>query len=89
MRRRWKIATGRGDFLPFVIGFVMLLMSMPSFFLMLFSPERNPGIFAIPLLIILGLGLVVGIGFIVLGVQLCAMPGSLAYRISRGRFFSH
>jgi hypothetical protein len=86
--RRWHFAAGRGDFLPIVVGGVMVFVSWPAFFLLLFAPESNPGIFWIPLLVILGAGAVFGAAFVIRGIQMCAPPGSLAYRIAHGRFFS-
>jgi hypothetical protein len=86
--RRWRFAAGRGDFLPIVIGGVMVFVSLPAFLLLLFAPENNPGVFWVPLLVILGAGLVLGIVFLVIGVQVCAPPGSLAYRIAHGRLFT-
>ena len=87
--RRWRFTSGRGDFLPIVIGGLMALMSLPGFFLVLFAPDSNPGIFRFPLLAVLGAGAVFGLGFIIIGIGACATPGSLAYRISRFRFFTH
>ncbi|HTT81409.1 MAG TPA: hypothetical protein VMF86_17195 [Stellaceae bacterium] len=86
--RRWRFTSGRGDFLPIVIGGVMAVMSLPGFLLMLFAPDSNPGIFRFPVLAVLGAGSVFGIGFVIVGVRVCATPGSLAYRIARFRFFS-
>jgi hypothetical protein len=86
--RRWRFAAGRGDFLPIVIGGVMMFVSLPAFLLLLFAPENNPGIFWIPLLTILAAGAAFGSAFVILGVRLCARPGSLAYRIAHGRFFN-
>jgi hypothetical protein len=84
---KWKIADGRGDFLPLMIGCVMMFLSLPSFLLVLFNSDRNSEALGTPLLVIFGTGIVLGIGFLVLGVQLMAMPGSLAYRIAHGRIF--
>ena len=86
--RRWRFASGRGDFLPLVIGGVMLFMSLPAFVLLLLAPDSNPGIFGLPLLTMLGAGAIFGIGFIIVGIRVCARPGSLAYRIAHGRFYS-
>ncbi|HTV89071.1 MAG TPA: hypothetical protein VME41_08655 [Stellaceae bacterium] len=65
----------------------MTFVSVPAFFLLLFAPENNPGIFWVPMLAILGGGAVFGIGFVILGIQKCAPPGSLAYRLAHGRLF--
>jgi hypothetical protein len=87
-RDRWHFAAGRGDFIPIVVGGLMVFVSLPAFLLLLFAPENNPGIFWVPLLAILGAGAIFGAAFVVRGVQVCAPPGSLAYRIAHGRFFS-
>ena len=86
-RRRWSFAAGPGDFLPIVIGSVMLFVSLPAVLLLLFNPDRNSGAIGTPLLILLGIGTILGAGFIVLGIQNCAPPGSRLYRIAHGRFF--
>ena len=39
------------------------------------------------MLFIIGVGMLIGIGFVVLGVQLLSMPGSLMYRLAHGRLF--
>lgn len=86
---RWHFAAGRGDFVPIIVGGVMMFVSYPAFLLLLFVPENNPGIFWIPLLVILGAGAISGTAFLIRGIQMCASPGSLVYRIAHGRFFSH
>ena len=48
---KWKIADGRGDFLPLVIGCVMMFLSLPSFLLVLFNADRNSEALGIPLLV--------------------------------------
>jgi len=85
---RWSISAGRGDFLPILIGCICLFISVPSVVLLLVNPDRNSGTIVIPLLVVLGAGIIIGVCFIVLGIQICAPPGSRAYRISHGRFFS-
>ena len=87
-RLNWTISAGPGDFLPLVIGSVMLFISLPTVLLLLFNADRNSGVIGTPLAIILAVGVVLGCGFIVLGIQLCATPGSRVYRIAHGRFFS-
>jgi hypothetical protein len=86
--QRWRLASGRGDFLPIVIGGVMVFVSLPAFLLLLFAPENDPGVFWVPLLVILGGGALFGVAYVIVGVQVCAPPGSLAYRLAHGRFFS-
>lgn len=87
-RRSWSISQGQGDFLPLVIGSVLLFVSVPAFVLLLVYPDRNWGLIGPPLLFILGGGIILGLGFLVLGIQLCSEPGSLTYRIAHGRLFS-
>lgn len=84
----WSISAGRGDFLPILFGSLMVLMSLPSIIMLLLSPDPNSGAIVVPLLVVLGAGIIIGAGFVVFGIQLCSPPGSLAYRISHGRFFS-
>lgn len=84
---KWKIAEGQGDFLPLMIGCVLWFLTVPSFLLLLLSPDRNSGLIGGPLMVILGAGIVLGAGFLVLGVRLLSRPGSLAYRIAHFRFF--
>jgi len=88
MRRwRWKIAAGPGDFLPVVIGCVLLFLAVPPFLMLLVEPDQNSGMIGKPLLVILGAGILAGFGFLVLGAQLLSVPGSLVYRLAHGRFF--
>jgi len=86
---KWQIAAGRGDFLPIVIGCVMFFISLPSVVLLLLHPDRNSGVIGVPLMVILSIGTLIGLAFIILGIQLCSTPGSLTYRLAHGRFFSH
>jgi hypothetical protein len=87
-RSKWQIAAGPGDFLPIVIGFALLFLSTPPFLaLVLGPPDQNYGVLGAPVLIIHAAGIVLGLGFLVMGVQLLSMPGSLIYRLSHGRFF--
>ena len=88
MRRwRWNIGAGPGDFLPIVMGFALLFLSVPAFVMLLISPDQNSGVIGKPLIIILGAGILLGFGFLILGLQLLSMPGSLVYRLAHGRFF--
>ena len=86
-RWKWQIAAGPGDFLPVLIGCVMLFLAVPPFLILVFGPEQDSGGLIKPVLFIISLGALIGIGFVILGVQLLAMPGSLAYRLAHGRFF--
>ena len=90
MRRWLKNLVRSGDpsdFLPIVIGCIMLLVSVPGFFAVLFFPDRDAGLLAPALLIVLGIGIMLGAVFIVVGIRTSAYPGSLAYRITHGRIF--
>jgi hypothetical protein len=88
-RWKWQIAAGPGDFLPALIGCVMLFLTVPPFLILVFGPEQDTGGLIQPVLFIISVGVLIGVGFVVLGVQLLAMPGSLAYRLAHGRFFRH
>ncbi|HVC57173.1 MAG TPA: hypothetical protein VND95_14540 [Stellaceae bacterium] len=89
--RRWLnlfVQSGDpSDFLPIVIGCVMLLVSVPGFLAVLFFPDRNSGPLALGLLIVLGIGIMLGITFLIFGIRSSSYPGSLAYRITHGRIF--
>lgn len=85
--RRWRFATGPGDFLPLFIGCLLVFISLPAFLLLLFATDVNWGIVGVPLLVLLGTGAVIGFVFIVWGIQLCSLPGSLVYRLAHGRIF--
>jgi hypothetical protein len=88
---KWRItsiAKDRGDFLPIVMGVVLLLMSLPAIVMVLWKPDRNSGVVGVPLLIVLGLGVIAGLTFVVMGIRLCSTPGTHLYRLSHGRIFS-
>ncbi len=86
---RWSIWAGdRNDFLPLLIGCVMLFLSLPGFLAILLYPDRNAGALAVVLLVVLGVGVVLGTGFVVFGIRISTDPGSLAYRITHVRIFS-
>jgi hypothetical protein len=85
---RWSIRSKDPvDFLPATIGCVFLFVSVPAFLGVLIYPDRNAGLFGTALLILLGLGVALGAGFLIFGVRICAYPGSLAYRITHPRLF--
>jgi hypothetical protein len=85
----WSIANGAsGDFLPIFIGCIILLMSLPAFVLLLVMPDRNSGVIGVPLLVWLGVGIIIGVIFVVYGLRLCSLPGSWLYRITHGRIFT-
>lgn len=84
----WRITrSDSGDFLPILFGGIMVFVSFPAFILLLVFPDRNSEIVSVPLAIMTALGTLLGSGFIVLGVRVCSMPGSLAFRITHGRIF--
>jgi hypothetical protein len=87
--RKWSIATGqRGDFLPIMIGCILLLISVPAFVLLLIMPDRNSGVIGNPLLVWFAVGIGIGAIFIIHGLRVCTSPGSWMYRITHGRFFT-
>ena len=86
---KWSIASGdSSDFLPMMIGCIILLLSLPAFVLLMVMPDRNSGAIGIPLLVWLGIGIVVGTIFVIFGLRVLSMPGTLLYRIMRGRIFT-
>jgi hypothetical protein len=88
MRRpKWQISAGPGDFLPLLIGCSLLFLSLPPFLMLMLDPDKNSGGIVKPLMVVLGAGVLFGCGFLVLGLQLLSMPGSLVYRLAHGRFF--
>ena len=88
VRPRWSDSFRRGDFMPIIAGGLILFVSLPPFVLVLLAPDRNSGAIGLPLEIILAIGIVVGVGFTVFGIRRCAFPGTLLYRLSRGRIFT-
>lgn len=78
----------RGDFLPIVIGGVLVFLSLPTFIMLLVGPDRESVVLAAPLLAVFGAGSMLGFGFLWFGIRLCSYPGSLIYRITHGRIFS-
>ena len=85
---KWSIATSEpGDFLPALVGCVFFFTSLPGFVMLLVNADRGSGAIALPLLVLLGAGSLLGLGFIAYGIRICSYPGSLAYRITHGRIF--
>jgi hypothetical protein len=88
-RSRWSIANpASSDFLPIVIGCVLLLISLPGFVMVLVNADPGSGSLVMPLLVILGSGIIIGTLFVILGLRICSFPGSRLYRITHGRIFS-
>lgn len=90
MRRgKWQIAAGPGDFLPVLIGCALLFLAVPPLLMLVFGADQHQstGVLGTPVMIILAAGIALGIGFLVMGVQLLSMPGSLIYRLAHGRLF--
>ena len=71
--------------MPIVIGAVFLFISVPGFVLLLVDRGEDFGGLDLPVLAILGVGVILGLAFLVNGLQLCSEPGSLLYRLSHGR----
>jgi hypothetical protein len=86
-RWKWEITKGPGDFLPLLIGCVMLFLALPPFLILVFGPKQDSGVLGKPVLFIITVGVLIGAGFLTLGVQLLARPGSLVYRLAHGRLF--
>ena len=86
-RLRLSIGSGPGDFMPLVIGAVFLFISAPGFVLLLLQSGEDFGGLDLPVLAILGAGVILGLVFLVYGLRLCSEPGSLLYRLSHGRIF--
>ena len=84
---RFSIGSGPGDFMPLVIGAVFLFISVPGFVLLMVETGEDFGGLDLPVLVILGAGVILGLAFLVNGLQLCSEPGSLLYRLSHGRIF--
>jgi len=84
---RFSIGSGPGDFMPLVIGAVFLFISVPGFVLLLIETGEDFGGLDLPVLAILGAGVILGLVFLINGMQLCSEPGSLLYRLSHGRIF--
>jgi hypothetical protein len=73
--------------MPFVIGVGFLFISVPGFVLLLAESGEDFGGLKLPVLAILGAGVILGLAFLVNGLQLCSEPGSLLYQLSHGRLF--
>jgi hypothetical protein len=87
-RRKWLIATGPGDFLPLLIGCALLVLAVPPFVTVLSGlDDQDTGVLGMPVMTILAGGIVIGLGFLILGIQLLSTPGSLVYRLAHGRLF--
>jgi len=86
---KWSIVRSEtGDFMPIFFGTIMVLVSLPAFVMLLLNPDANSDAIRYPLLVFLGFGVVLGTGFIGLGIRVCSLPGSLTYRVTHGRIFS-
>jgi hypothetical protein len=86
---KWTIVTGdSGDFLPLLFGGMFLLVSLPAFLMLLFNADRDSGDIGVPLLVVLGGGILIGAIFVIIGLRICSPPGSRLYRLTRGRIFS-
>ena len=77
----------RGDFLPIVIGCVLLFLSLPPFIMLLVEPDSGSLVLVVPLLALFAVGNTLGFVFLWFGIRLCSYPGSLTYRLTHGRTF--
>ena len=77
----------RGDFLPIIIGCVLLFLSLPALIMLLVGPDQGSGVLAVPLLVLFGIGSTLGAVFLWFGIRLCSPPGSLIYRLTHIRIF--
>jgi hypothetical protein len=84
---QWDFARGRGDFLPILVGCVLLLISVPTLILLIVYPDPGSGAITRLAIYLFSAGTLLGLSFLVLGIRLCSFPGSLAYRITHGRLF--
>jgi hypothetical protein len=72
---RYSMLGRKGDWLPIVIGGMMILISGPPFVAVAVYPDPNSGAIALPLLILFAVGLALGSTFMLIGIWLCAKPG--------------
>jgi hypothetical protein len=73
--------------MPLLIGVLFLFISAPGFILLLIETGEDFGGLDLPVLAMLGAGVIMGLAFLVNGLQLCSEPGSLLYQLSHGRLF--
>lgn len=78
----------RGDFMPILLGCVLLFFSLPPFVMLLVDADPGSMGLAIALLVLFGFGNILGLGLLLYGIRLCSYPGSLTYRIAHGRVLS-
>jgi hypothetical protein len=71
-----------------LLGCVFLFISLPGFVMVLFNADRGAGSLVLPLLVMLGGGVIIGAIFLIFGLRVIAFPGSWLYRITHGRLFS-
>ena len=86
---KWSIVQPNShDPMPILFGGAFLFISLPGFLMVLFNSGRESGTIQIPLLIVLGGGIIIGVVFVIFGLRICSFPGSRLYRITHGRIFS-
>ncbi len=86
---KWSIARpDSGDPMPILFGVIFLFISLPGFLMVLFNSGRESGTMQVPLLLVLGGGIIIGAFFVIFGLRICSYPGSRLYRITHGRIFS-
>jgi hypothetical protein len=85
--RKWNLVTERGDFLPIMVGIILLGYSIPTILLILLRADPGSSALSTPLLILFIAGTLIGLTFIVWGLRVCTTPGSFWYRLVYWRFF--
>lgn len=86
--RRSPTGYERGDFLPILIGGVVLSLSLPAFVMLLVDADPGAAALSLSLLVLFAAGILLGLGYLWVGIRVCSYPGSLPYRITHGRLVS-
>jgi uncharacterized membrane protein len=85
---KWSIAQPNShDPMPILFGAIFLFVSLPGFVMVLFNSDRESGTITVPLLVVLGGGVIIGAVFVIFGLRIWSFPGSRLYRITHGRIF--
>jgi len=70
---KWSITTSNsGDPMPILFGVIFLFISLPGFLMVMFNSGRESATIQIPLLIVLGGGIIIGMIFVILGLRICS-----------------
>ena len=71
-REWWQAMFGRkGDWFPFAIGVLLLIISVPTFTVLLVWPDADWEAVMISLLVLFGAGTALGIFFTIMGLRQC------------------